>query len=100
MFKIPQWKLGKKTTIFLGTVTVLGSYAAYDKYQLSIIKNELISKAKVKSEEPIGTLDKVPKVIIYIAPSQWAKNWFTKFVKPGMSLLFQFTRSSFGCRSD
>ncbi|KAI9192967.1 mitochondrial import inner membrane translocase subunit Tim54 [Polychytrium aggregatum] len=68
--------------IFLGITSSIASAALYDKYQLKIVREDLKKRASQLAAMPMDTRETPRKVLVYLAPSQWATYSFKEFVKP------------------
>ena len=80
-----KWIPSRNWSIFLGSVASLSSYAAYDKYQLHLIRKDLSDQVAAIAAEPMAPNEMPRKVWVYTAPTQWATYWFREYVKPGKS---------------
>ncbi|RKO91213.1 inner membrane protein import complex subunit Tim54-domain-containing protein [Blyttiomyces helicus] len=73
--------------IFWGASASITGLGLYDMYRFREIRKDLVERAAILALEPLPTTEMPRKVIVYVAPSHWARYWFREYVKPDYDLV-------------
>ncbi|KAJ3090560.1 mitochondrial import inner membrane translocase subunit tim54 [Quaeritorhiza haematococci] len=77
-FKLPS----RNWLIFWGVTGTLTSLAVYDKQELKKVRSKYCERVSHLALEPMKTDETPRKVVVFLAPSQYARYTFKEYVKP------------------
>ncbi|KAI8926220.1 mitochondrial import inner membrane translocase subunit Tim54, partial [Entophlyctis helioformis] len=76
------YRPSRNMLIFFTTAAAVAGLAAYDKWQVSRIRQSIADRAAVLANQPMDPNDLPRKVTVFIEPTYWARYWFKEYVKP------------------